>query len=76
MVDLLDRSLSSVLSGTDLSANIVGGSSATESGKKDTAENLPRVLTDECVGPYLRTLILALSLFKPKPDCLNKAAFA
>ena len=36
MVDLLDRSLSSVLSGTDLSANIVGGSSATESGKKDT----------------------------------------
>lgn len=31
---------------------------------------------DDGARPYLRALILAHPLFKPKADCLNKAAFA
>lgn len=75
MNDLTDDALPSVLSRTDYLANTVGGATAAESGKR-----LPRIFlrvpTDDGVHPYLRALILAHPLFKPKADCLNKAAFA
>ncbi|MND94479.1 hypothetical protein D3C80_866960 [compost metagenome] len=61
------------VSATGQRANAIGRGSVIEGGK-NTATNLLRVRAHNVVDRYLRALTLAQRLFKPKANCLNKAA--